>query len=97
MNKKRVPKELREALEAYSRLGVQYEAFLNIIANAAGDLPGVLALHGYAVPRSIAKLDSTGYWTAEAIALRNEAEKKEMRAWRAARRHKAASRKVRSE
>jgi hypothetical protein len=51
---KRMPKDLREVVEAYLSLSSKSrDAFLDMCANAGPDSPWLLDQWGYAVPRSI--------------------------------------------
>lgn len=55
--KKRLPKDLREAIEAYLRLGPKsYVIFFELFCSAGEDVPWCLDRRGYEVPRSIAEI-----------------------------------------
>jgi hypothetical protein len=55
--KMRLPKDLREAIEAYLRLGPKsYVIFFELSCSAGEDVPWCLDRRGYEVPRSIAEI-----------------------------------------
>ena len=55
--KKRMPKDLRDAVEAYLRLGPKsYCIFFELFCSAGEDVPWCLDRRGYVVPQSIVEI-----------------------------------------